>query len=243
MSDTDALVVFTPFGQARALPASARRCCRRRAASASTSIRCAAAARCAGAARCWSRRASSPSTACPRTRASLSPLSEPRQSFAQRRPLAAGRRLSCSARICGDLVIDVPASSQVHRQVVRKEADARADRRSIRSCACTTCRCSEPDMHDPSGRSARLLEALEARVGASRIRCAAIWRCCRRCRPRCARRVEGHGGGARAQADHRRVAGLARAASTGSRSTSARPPSPRTCAISRAARWSPPAAS
>lgn len=37
------------------------------------------------------------------------------------RPLTSGNRLGCSARIFGDVVIDVPASSQVHRQVVRKD--------------------------------------------------------------------------------------------------------------------------
>jgi uncharacterized 2Fe-2S/4Fe-4S cluster protein (DUF4445 family) len=39
------------------------------------------------------------------------------------RPLLAGQRLGCAARICGDVVIDVPAMSQVHRQVVRKDLD------------------------------------------------------------------------------------------------------------------------
>lgn len=39
------------------------------------------------------------------------------------RPLVIGNRLGCSARICGDVVIDVPTSSQVHRQVVRKDLD------------------------------------------------------------------------------------------------------------------------
>ena len=39
------------------------------------------------------------------------------------RPLVVGNRLGCSARICGDVVIDVPAASQVHRQVVRKDLD------------------------------------------------------------------------------------------------------------------------
>ncbi|MGH9135162.1 MAG: 2Fe-2S iron-sulfur cluster-binding protein, partial [Ilumatobacteraceae bacterium] len=39
------------------------------------------------------------------------------------RPLLAGQRLGCSARIAGDVVIDVPAASQVHRQVVRKDLD------------------------------------------------------------------------------------------------------------------------
>jgi uncharacterized 2Fe-2S/4Fe-4S cluster protein (DUF4445 family) len=37
------------------------------------------------------------------------------------RPLAAGHRLGCAAPIVGDAVIDVPAASQVHRQIVRKE--------------------------------------------------------------------------------------------------------------------------
>ena len=37
------------------------------------------------------------------------------------RPIGAGHRLGCAASIHGDVVIDVPAASQVHRQVVRKE--------------------------------------------------------------------------------------------------------------------------
>ena len=39
------------------------------------------------------------------------------------RPLAPGNRLGCAARIVGDVVVDVPAESQVHRQVVRKDLD------------------------------------------------------------------------------------------------------------------------
>ena len=39
------------------------------------------------------------------------------------RPLLAGHRLGCAARIVGDAVVDVPATSQVHRQVVRKDLD------------------------------------------------------------------------------------------------------------------------
>ena len=41
-----------------------------------------------------------------------------------RRPLGSERhRLGCHAEICGDVVVDVPAESQVHRQVVRKRLD------------------------------------------------------------------------------------------------------------------------
>lgn len=39
------------------------------------------------------------------------------------RPLVTGQRLGCAAAIHGDVVIDVPAASQVHRQVVRKDLD------------------------------------------------------------------------------------------------------------------------
>ena len=39
--------------------------------------------------------------------------------------LAGDRRLSCLANVAGDLVVDVPPESQVHRQVVRKELSVR----------------------------------------------------------------------------------------------------------------------
>jgi uncharacterized 2Fe-2S/4Fe-4S cluster protein (DUF4445 family) len=38
-----------------------------------------------------------------------------------RRPLGEGHRLGCAMRILGDVVIDVPPESQVHRQIVRKD--------------------------------------------------------------------------------------------------------------------------
>jgi uncharacterized 2Fe-2S/4Fe-4S cluster protein (DUF4445 family) len=90
----------------------------------------------------------------------LSPFSEPEKRFSRRQPLAAGRRLSCSARVQADVVIDVPASSQVHRQVVRKEADARAiDLNPV--VRLHYVQVKQPDMHDPSGDLRRLFEALE----------------------------------------------------------------------------------
>jgi len=39
------------------------------------------------------------------------------------RPLVPGQRLGCAVSVCGDVVIDVPAASQVHRQIVRKDLD------------------------------------------------------------------------------------------------------------------------
>jgi uncharacterized 2Fe-2S/4Fe-4S cluster protein (DUF4445 family) len=92
--------------------------------------------------------------------ASLTPLSEPEMRFSKRAPLAAGRRLSCSTRVLADVVIDVPETSQVHRQVVRKEADARAIELNP-VVRLHYVQVKEPDMHDPSGDLRRLFDALE----------------------------------------------------------------------------------
>src|SRR5271168_4839286 len=102
--------------------------------------------------------------------ASLSPFSEPEIRFSRRAPLAPGRRLSCSANILADVVIDVPASSQVHRQVVRKEADVRAIELNP-VVRLHYVQVKEPDMHDPSGDLRRLFEALEREWGLSGLAC------------------------------------------------------------------------
>jgi uncharacterized 2Fe-2S/4Fe-4S cluster protein (DUF4445 family) len=94
------------------------------------------------------------------SKASLTELSESEMRFSKRVPLAAGRRLSCSTRVLADVVIDVPESSQVHRQVVRKEADARAIELNP-VVRLHYVQVKEPDMHDPSGDLRRLFEALE----------------------------------------------------------------------------------
>ncbi len=54
----------------------------------------------------------------------LTAFSEPEQQYAAKTELKPGRRLSCHARIQGDVVIDVPPDSQVHHQVIRKEFEA-----------------------------------------------------------------------------------------------------------------------
>jgi uncharacterized 2Fe-2S/4Fe-4S cluster protein (DUF4445 family) len=55
----------------------------------------------------------------------LIPLTEPEQRYKQKRGLREGRRLSCHCKLEGDVVIDVPPESQVHKQVVRKAASQR----------------------------------------------------------------------------------------------------------------------
>jgi uncharacterized 2Fe-2S/4Fe-4S cluster protein (DUF4445 family) len=53
----------------------------------------------------------------------LSPAGATERDYHGRRPLAGSARLGCAAHILGDVVIDVPPESQVHRPVVRKAVD------------------------------------------------------------------------------------------------------------------------
>lgn len=55
----------------------------------------------------------------------LSEWNQVEQRYKDKRGLIDGRRLGCQATVQGDVVIDVPPESQVHRQVVRKRAEAR----------------------------------------------------------------------------------------------------------------------
>ncbi len=93
------------------------------------------------------------------TAANLSEISVAEQSYANRRGLPNGHRLSCSSRVQGDLVIDVPPSSQVHRQVVRKQADTRVITLDP-VVHLHYVEVQQPDMHDPSGDLQRLMNAL-----------------------------------------------------------------------------------
>ncbi len=80
--------------------------------------------------------------------------------YRDRRGLDVERRLSCTATLLGDAVIDVPPESQVHRQVVRKGL-------AVRSFLIDPVvrlhyvEVTPPELASPSGDLARLLEALE----------------------------------------------------------------------------------
>jgi len=94
----------------------------------------------------------------------LSPFAEVESRYNERRklkPLADGRRLSCQALIRGDLVIDVPAESQMHRQGVRKHAEHR-DITLDTGVHLYYVEVREADMQDPGGDVQRLLTALES---------------------------------------------------------------------------------
>lgn len=80
--------------------------------------------------------------------------------YADKRGLATGRRLSCQAILRSDVVIDVPAESQVHDQVIRKDADTRVIEMDAPTRLCFI-EVREPDMHDPSGDLRRVIEALQ----------------------------------------------------------------------------------
>ena len=75
------------------------------------------------------------------------------------RGLAPGRRLGCQARVQGDVVIDVPPESQVHKQVIRKSASERVMTMDP-ATRLLYVEVAEPDMHDPSGDFERLAAAL-----------------------------------------------------------------------------------
>jgi uncharacterized 2Fe-2S/4Fe-4S cluster protein (DUF4445 family) len=76
------------------------------------------------------------------------------------RGLPEGRRLSCSALILGDLVVDVPQDTVINAQVVRKAATDRVIERNAAVQLCFV-EVDEPDMHKPLGDLDRLKVMLE----------------------------------------------------------------------------------
>ena len=90
----------------------------------------------------------------------LSPIGAVELAYAADKGLAPRRRLGCTAHIEGELVIDVPPESQVHKQVVRKEADAHPIEINpvVRLYYVEV---EEPDLASPTSDLGRLREALE----------------------------------------------------------------------------------
>jgi uncharacterized 2Fe-2S/4Fe-4S cluster protein (DUF4445 family) len=90
----------------------------------------------------------------------LSPFAALEATYREEKGLAADRRLSCTAELCGDVLIDVPPESQVHRQVVRKGLDVRTFIVDpvVRLHYVEV---TPPELASPSGDLARLFEALE----------------------------------------------------------------------------------
>ena len=101
----------------------------------------------------------------------LSPVCATEIKYGERKtPLANGRRLSCHTLLLDDVVIDVPPESQVHRQIVRKDAEYR-DIELDPATRLYYVQVEEPDMHVPKGDLQRLLETLEQQWQLPNLRC------------------------------------------------------------------------
>jgi uncharacterized 2Fe-2S/4Fe-4S cluster protein (DUF4445 family) len=89
----------------------------------------------------------------------LSSFSAVERRYDEKRGLIRGRRLSCQTKLLGDVLVDVPAESQVHKQVIRKRAEARAIEVNpvIRLYYLEV---EQPDMHKPSSDLERVYRAL-----------------------------------------------------------------------------------
>jgi len=98
----------------------------------------------------------------------LAPATDAENRYAEKRSLPADRRLSCQAKILGDLVVDVPTDAQTNRQVVRKRAEAKAIKADspIRLVTVTL---EEPDMETPRGDADRLREAVSTACGVASL--------------------------------------------------------------------------
>ena len=94
----------------------------------------------------------------------LTEMGEAEQYCLQRERLDPGNRLSCQAKIMGDVRIDVPASSQVHHQVVRKDYEAH-DIEVDPVVHLYFVEVERPDMNTPEGDLQRLLRAIEKEWG------------------------------------------------------------------------------
>ncbi len=100
----------------------------------------------------------------------LSGLSATELRYDEKRGLRKNCRLGCSSTVQGNLVIDVPEESQVHKQVVRK----RAELRDIELNPVTRLyylSVKEPDMHNPAGDLERVYDALEQQWQLSGLTC------------------------------------------------------------------------
>lgn len=90
----------------------------------------------------------------------IEPITEPEKRYDEKRGLKENRRLSCHCKLLGDIVIDVPPESQVHKQVVRKEVSDK-DIKVDPIVRLYFVEVEEADMHKPSSDFGRLKEALK----------------------------------------------------------------------------------
>ncbi|MCV6602354.1 MAG: ASKHA domain-containing protein [Cohaesibacter sp.] len=88
--------------------------------------------------------------------------------YSSKRFMKEGRRLSCTATVQGDLVVDVPQDVQINAQVVRK----RAEKLTIKPNPATRLVCvgvEEPDMEKGESDANRLIRVLKLATGLDQI--------------------------------------------------------------------------
>mgnify|MGYP001160145956 FL=1 len=78
-------------------------------------------------------------------------------------------RLSCQTKVLGDCVIDVPSTSQVHKQIIRKEADTKIIEINA-SIRFHYVELDSPDIDIPKSDMKHLLDALKTQWNLSRIK-------------------------------------------------------------------------
>jgi uncharacterized 2Fe-2S/4Fe-4S cluster protein (DUF4445 family) len=96
----------------------------------------------------------------------LAPMGSLEATYRDEKGMAADRRLSCTAEVLGDVLIDVPPESQVHRQVVRKGLDMR-DFTVDPVVRLHYVEVVPPELATPTGDLGRMFDALEREWGLS----------------------------------------------------------------------------
>ncbi|MEM7070934.1 MAG: ASKHA domain-containing protein [Pseudomonadota bacterium] len=91
----------------------------------------------------------------------LSPFSKIEERYKSKRSMPDTHRLGCSTKLLGDMVIDIPAQSQLHQQIIRKRAENREIKINplIRLFYLEV---EQPDMDHPSGDLERVFQALSS---------------------------------------------------------------------------------
>ncbi len=163
MTVSDPLVIFTPSGKRGRVPAGTS------VLSAARSLGVDLESVCGGRGICSRCQVTPSPGAFPRhgvtvSEGALSPWNAVEERYRSKRGLGEGRRLGCQALILGDVVIDVPPESQLHRQVIRKRAEARQVVMDPATRLCLV-EVAPPDMRDPSGDFERLRRALTGQWG------------------------------------------------------------------------------
>ena len=96
----------------------------------------------------------------------LSVSSEMEEKSKEKNRIAINERLGCQAKIIGDIIIDIPEESQVHKQVIRKRIELK-DLDIHPTTKLYYVEVEEPDMDNPSGDLQRLNDSLYMQWGIS----------------------------------------------------------------------------